>query len=60
MDYVAGRVASFKQVRHIEFIDEIPKSLSGKILRRVLREREEKAELADDPTWLASQDHVFT
>jgi acyl-CoA synthetase (AMP-forming)/AMP-acid ligase II len=40
MSHVAGQVAPHKRVRAVEFIDEIPKSLSGKILRRVLRERE--------------------
>ncbi|HZD24576.1 MAG TPA: AMP-binding protein, partial [Acidimicrobiia bacterium] len=40
IDHVAARVATFKKVRAVEFIDEIPKSLSGKILRRVLREGE--------------------
>ena len=39
-DYVAGHVAHYKQIRELEFIDEIPKSASGKILRRVLRDRE--------------------
>jgi acyl-coenzyme A synthetase/AMP-(fatty) acid ligase len=43
MDYVAERVAPYKKVRHVEFIDEIPKSLSGKILRRVLMERDRHA-----------------
>jgi acyl-coenzyme A synthetase/AMP-(fatty) acid ligase len=43
MAYVADRVAGYKRIRRIEFIDEIPKSLSGKILRRVLREREAAA-----------------
>jgi acyl-CoA synthetase (AMP-forming)/AMP-acid ligase II len=38
--YVAERVASYKQVRRVELIDEIPKSASGKVLRRVLVERE--------------------
>lgn len=38
--HVASHVAHFKQIREIEFVDEIPKSLSGKILRRVLRDRE--------------------
>jgi acyl-CoA synthetase (AMP-forming)/AMP-acid ligase II len=40
VEFVASRVASYKQIRTIEFIDVIPKSLSGKILRRVLRDRE--------------------
>ncbi|MFL5907467.1 MAG: AMP-binding enzyme, partial [Solirubrobacterales bacterium] len=37
--YVAERVAPYKRIREIEFVDEIPKSASGKILRRVLREQ---------------------
>ena len=40
MAYVAGRVAPYKKVRRLEFIDAIPKSASGKILRRVLVEQE--------------------
>jgi len=40
MAYVAERVAPYKRIRRLEFIEEIPKSLSGKILRRVLVERE--------------------
>ncbi len=40
MAFVAERVAPYKKVRRVEFIEEIPKSLSGKILRRVLVERE--------------------
>jgi acyl-CoA synthetase (AMP-forming)/AMP-acid ligase II len=39
MAYVAERVAPYKRVREVEFVDEIPKSASGKILRRVLREQ---------------------
>ena len=38
MDFVAEHVATYKQIRIIEFINEIPKSASGKILRRVLRD----------------------
>ena len=41
MVFVRERVAGYKQVREVEFIDAIPKSPSGKILRRVLREREQ-------------------
>jgi acyl-CoA synthetase (AMP-forming)/AMP-acid ligase II len=40
MGWVAGRVAPHKRVRHVEFIDQIPKSASGKILRRVLIDRD--------------------
>jgi acyl-CoA synthetase (AMP-forming)/AMP-acid ligase II len=39
MDYVAARVAPYMKIRKVEFIDEIPKAASGKILRRVLVER---------------------
>jgi acyl-coenzyme A synthetase/AMP-(fatty) acid ligase len=36
MGYVAERVAPHKRLRCIEFTDQIPKSPSGKILRRLL------------------------
>ncbi|HEY7622638.1 MAG TPA: AMP-binding protein [Solirubrobacteraceae bacterium] len=36
--YVAERVAPYKKLRALEVVDEIPKSPSGKILRRKLRE----------------------
>jgi len=39
MRFVAERVAPHKKVRAVEFIDQIPKSPTGKILRRLLRER---------------------
>lgn len=38
MAWVAERVTPYKKVRAVEFIDEIPKNASGKILRRELRE----------------------
>jgi acyl-CoA synthetase (AMP-forming)/AMP-acid ligase II len=40
LTFVAARVAPHKKVRLLECIDQIPKSASGKILRRVLVERE--------------------
>ena len=44
MSFVAEKVAPHKKVRVVEFIDQIPKSASGKILRKDLRAREnEKA-----------------
>jgi acyl-coenzyme A synthetase/AMP-(fatty) acid ligase len=38
--FVAARVAPYKKIREIEFIDAIPKNPSGKILRRQLIEQE--------------------
>ncbi|CAN6248077.1 unnamed protein product [Urochloa humidicola] len=38
MAYVASRVASYKKLRVLRFVDTIPKSVSGKILRRQLRD----------------------
>jgi len=37
--FVAERVAPYKKVRAVEFIEQIPKSASGKILRRALIQR---------------------
>lgn len=37
--YVKERKTRYKWVRVVEFVDEIPKSASGKILRRVLRDQ---------------------
>lgn len=45
MSYVADKVAPHKKIRRLEIVDEIPKSASGKILRRVLVEKE-RASLA--------------
>jgi acyl-CoA synthetase (AMP-forming)/AMP-acid ligase II len=39
LDYCQGRLARFKQPRGVAFIDEIPRNPSGKVLKRVLRER---------------------
>ncbi len=39
MMYVAERVAPYKRVRHVTFIDGVPRAASGKILRRRLREK---------------------
>jgi 4-coumarate--CoA ligase len=37
--YIAARLATYKQLHQVYFVDEIPKSASGKILRRFLRDR---------------------
>jgi acyl-CoA synthetase (AMP-forming)/AMP-acid ligase II len=36
MQYIADRVAPYKRIRRVEVTDEIPKSPSGRILRRLL------------------------
>lgn len=37
MTYVAGQVAPHKRIREVQFIDQVPKSPTGKILRRMLK-----------------------
>ncbi|KAI7752753.1 hypothetical protein M8C21_026835 [Ambrosia artemisiifolia] len=38
MKYVADNVAQYKKVRVLHFVDEIPKSPSGKIMRRLIKQ----------------------
>lgn len=38
--FTKERMAAYKYPRHIEFLDEIPKTVTGKLLRRELRGRE--------------------
>ena len=39
MDYVKERLAAYKKLRSVEFLEALPKGPTGKILRRALRER---------------------
>ena len=39
LDFVHDKVAPHKRIRKVEFIEQIPKSASGKILRRLLVEK---------------------
>ncbi|MEJ2740705.1 MAG: AMP-binding protein [Dehalococcoidia bacterium] len=40
MEFCKEKVAPYKRVRAVEFIDEIPKTSVGKVLRRLLRDRQ--------------------
>jgi len=43
VEFVAKRVPPQKKLRGgVEFVDKIPKSSSGKIIRRLLREKEKQ------------------
>jgi acyl-CoA synthetase (AMP-forming)/AMP-acid ligase II len=44
LSFVAAHVAPYKKVRRVEFVSQIPKSPSGKILRRLLVARERERE----------------
>jgi acyl-CoA synthetase (AMP-forming)/AMP-acid ligase II len=48
LQYVAQRVSPYQEIRRVEFTEEIPKSPTGKILRRVLIERDRAAL---EPAW---------
>ncbi len=39
LEYCDGKMARFKQPRGVEFVDEIPRNPTGKVLKRLLRER---------------------
>ncbi len=62
LTYVAGRVAPYKKVRRLEFIEQIPKSPSGKILRRLLvaRERADKQYRKCKSAVTRTEFHLFT
>jgi acyl-CoA synthetase (AMP-forming)/AMP-acid ligase II len=45
--FVAGRVAPYKKVRAVEFVEQLPKSATGKLLRRILIDRERERAQAE-------------
>ncbi len=42
MDWVGENISAYKKIREVEFVESIPKTISGKILRRELIEQEKK------------------
>jgi long-chain acyl-CoA synthetase len=49
IDFCQQRVAPYKRVREVVFIEEVPKTPVGKILRRVLRDREKSDDGSQHP-----------
>ena len=43
MEFCRDKLAGFKRPRHVAFVDELPKTSTGKILRRTLRDQYGKA-----------------
>ncbi len=43
--FLRARLASYKLPRIVEFVDELPRTPSGKVLKRELRERHAAAQL---------------
>ncbi|HVP17120.1 MAG TPA: AMP-binding protein, partial [candidate division Zixibacteria bacterium] len=46
--FVGEKVAGYKRIREVEFVDVIPRSTSGKVLRREFVERERRLSLSKD------------
>jgi len=42
VEWCRERISGYKRIREVEFVEEIPRTPSGKILRRVLRELERR------------------
>jgi long-chain acyl-CoA synthetase len=40
MEFCKGKIATYKVPRKIDFVEDLPKTPSGKVLKRVLREKE--------------------
>ena len=38
-EFISARVAEYKHISDVRFVDAIPKSAAGKILRRMLRDQ---------------------
>mmetsp|Transcript_13847 Transcript_13847/g.31343 ORF Transcript_13847/g.31343 Transcript_13847/m.31343 type:complete len:182 (-) Transcript_13847:239-784(-) len=40
--FIAGKVTAYKEIAYVEFVEAVPKSAAGKILRKELRQMEEQ------------------
>jgi acetyl-CoA synthetase len=50
MNYIRKRLSPLAMPQEIEFVDSLPKTRSGKILRRLLRAKEWGEEIGDIST----------
>ncbi|MEN2980172.1 AMP-binding protein [Tistrella bauzanensis] len=57
--YVRGRVAPYKRIRRIEFTDDLPKTISGKIRRVELRRGEAAGEAPETRDGIAFSEDDF-
>ncbi|PWR21082.1 AMP-binding protein [Zavarzinia compransoris] len=55
--HLRGRLAPYKRVRRLEFVEDLPKTISGKIRRVDLRRAEEKR--GDEPGPREFAEHMF-
>ena len=39
MNYCSRRLAGFKRPKYVEFVDELPRNASGKVLKHVLKQQ---------------------
>ncbi|RDW92898.1 acyl--CoA ligase [Aspergillus mulundensis] len=56
IEYVKAKKVRHKWIVEVEFLDEVPKSASGKILRRMLRDREKDKSKTDNGKRLIVRD----
>jgi 2-aminobenzoate-CoA ligase len=50
IEYCQGKIAKYKLPREVVFVDELPRTPTGKLLRRVLRQKPESAQSARPAT----------
>ncbi|MBI4587925.1 MAG: hypothetical protein HY725_03740 [Candidatus Rokubacteria bacterium] len=51
IDWCRGEMAVYKAPRQVRFVEALPKTASGKILKRALREQARASQCASDGGW---------
>lgn len=47
-EFVAARIAPFKAPKEIEFVETLPKTITGKTMRKVLKQQEESRKIEEE------------